>query len=484
MKLKIFLNLIPALMPLLLCGGQTTFQIIFANGVYDEGQYVLETGDGGYLVTGVTEVSTLVFDVYLIKTDANGNIQWSKTLDYSISEGGYCIQKTSDKGYIITGRTQTLSQGMNSILLIKLDQLCNVMWHKIFPAAADRTEEGKSVQQTNDGGYIVAGSTIQVTSIDSDIKLIKTDPQGNLLWEKTFGGAYLDAGEEVLQTADGGFVVTGMISTSFGNMDVYLLKTDADGNEQWSRTFGGNANELARSVLIAGDGGYFIGATTNSFGAGSTDYYLIRTDKYGKELWSTAIGSASTEECFSVGRSVDGGLFLSGSSWGYGSGYADFYLVKTDSTGNLLWQSTFGGVSDDNAYSAQRTNDGGYIIAGRSFSYGNGTAVGYLVKTDSEGKCSAGIGVPDLQNINRREIYVYPNPFQHSAILKIPAITLNEKKNLIFSLYDVMGRQVQELYPDKSGKTVITKQGLTAGTYFYTLALDHVLIGGGKVAVE
>jgi hypothetical protein len=259
-------------------------------------------------------------------------------------------------------------------LLIKTDTEGNEEWNKTF--GGDDGDVGFSVQQTTDGGYIITGFTSSYgTAGGWDVWLIKTDTEGNEEWNETFGsGNDWDEGHSVQQTTDGGYVITGQTSG-----DLWLLKTDSQGDEEWNQTFGGSSADYGESVQQTTDGGFIITGSTSSFGNGSYDVWLIKTDSQGNVVWNQTLGDASYQKGFSVQQTDDGGYIITGY---YGS--YDVWLIKTNSQGQEEWNKTFGGSGQDVGYSVQQTTDGGYIITGYTYSYGNGGDV-WLIKTDSQG---------------------------------------------------------------------------------------------------
>ena len=268
-------------------------------------------------------------------------------------------------------------------------------WEKIFGGIDEHY--GFSVQQTTDGGYIICGYKQFFGNGNRDVYLIKTDGSGTEQWTKTFGGTSWDDGMSVQQTTDGGYIITGK-TASFGNgdWDVYLIKTDGSGTEQWGQTFGGTDGDQGYSVQQTTDGGYIITGSTRSFGNGSSDVYLIKTDGSGTEQWSQTFGGIEGDGGNSVQQTTDGGYIITGSIFS-SIGIEDVYLIKTDASGIEEWSQAYGGLDMDVGTSVQQTTDGGYIICGSSHSFGNGynfrPAV-YLIKTDGSGNITSTFNIP------------------------------------------------------------------------------------------
>jgi hypothetical protein len=368
------------------CMGQVTFQKTYGGSLDDLDYSVQQTNDGGYIMSGVTNsFGAGDYDVYLIKTDFIGDTLWTKTYGGISDEYSYSIQQTTEGGYIIAGSTNGFGAGDYDVYLIKTDTNGDTLWTKTFGGTG--VDYGTSVQQCADGGYVVAGYTGSFGDFYHDVYLIRTKPTGDTVWTKIFGGFGKDEGMSVQQTADDGYLIAGN-TRSFdvgANDHVYLIKTDTTGDTLWTKTYGGTIWDYGYSVHQSADGGYIIAGITNSFGSGLYDVYLIKTDATGDTLWTKTYGGAGYDYAYSVQQTTDGGYIIAGYTHSFGAGGSDVYLIRTNPTGGTLWTKTFGGTGDDGGWSVQQTADGGYIIAGRTKSFGAGNYDVYLIKTDSSG---------------------------------------------------------------------------------------------------
>jgi hypothetical protein len=303
--------------------------------------------------------------------------EWTQTFGGSDHDQGNSVARTSDGGYIIAGQTYSYGAGLNDVYLIKTDSSGNEEWHQTF--GGTEQDYGESVAQTADGGYIIGGLTYSFASY-CDFYLIKTDANGNEVWSQTFGGTGANFGYSVAVCSDGGYVIVGDTTLGAGGYDAWLIKTDADGIMQWSRTFGTSSDDYGRSVIQASDGGYAIAGYTRSYGDGSMDVWLIKTDASGAEEWSQVYGDSGAEYGYSVAQTSDGGYVVAAES-----ALDDYWLIKTDSSGGEMWSYTYGGSGSEGARSVAVAPDGGYVIAGTTYSYGPGYGKMWLVKTDASG---------------------------------------------------------------------------------------------------
>jgi len=305
--------------------------------------------------------------------------EWNQTYGEIGLEWAYSVVQTDDGGYAIAGETWSFGAGYNDYWLIKTDSSGNILWNKTYGGTSH--EIARSVIQTDDGGYAIAGYTFSFGAGQIDSWLVKTDSYGNALWNKTYGGIYCDYGQAVVQTGDGGYAIAGTYSFVTGlDEDFWLVKTDSAGNMLWNKTYGGTDCDVATSVQQTSDGGYVLAGYTFSFGAGQIDSWLVKTDSAGNALWNKTYGGTRDDGAYSVICASDGGYAFAGFTASYGSGGGDFWLVKIDSLGNIRWSRTYGGALGESAHSIVETNDGGYVLAGRTNSHGAGDYDFWLIK--------------------------------------------------------------------------------------------------------
>ena len=355
----------------------------------DYGRACQRTNDGGYIITGSSySYGPGGSDIWLIKTDKNGNEQWNKTFGGGKNDYGRDVQLTNDGGYIITGYTFSYGSGNHDVWLIKTDANGNKQWDRTF--GGQGYEYGESVYQTSDGGYIITGCDYHGGDDPwSELYLIKTDDEGYEDWSNTFGGwGDFSWGYSVRETNDGGYIITGF-TESYGNgaKDIWLIKTNSNGNTQWHKTFGGSGFERGYTVDQTNDGGYILVGYTDSYGNGEQDVWLIKTDSNGDETWNREFGGAEEDIGYDVKETTDGGYIISGGTWSYGAGNRDIWVIKTDGSGNRIWDQTYGGYTTDYAESICLAMDGGYTIIGTTYSFGAGEYDIMFMKIDPLGNC-------------------------------------------------------------------------------------------------
>ncbi len=357
---------------------------------------VIQTSDGGYAMAGHTNSSGAGgYDFWLVKTNSTGNQLWNKTYGGAGNDYAFSVIQTSDGGYAIAGRTFSFGAGYSDFWLVKTNSAGNQLWSKTY--GGPNYDGACFVVQTSDGGYALAGWTSSFGAGNYDFWLVRTDSSGNQLWVKTYGGAGDDEAFSVVQSSDGGYALLGRTNSSgAGGYDFWLVKTNSAGDQLWNKTFGGTGDDEPWSMVHTTEDGYALAGYTTSYGAGSTDFWLVKTDSSGNKLWNKTYGGTGYDEAYSVVQSSDGGYALAGYTTSYGVGSYDFRLVKTDSAGSQLWSHNYGGAGDDEACIVVQSSDGGYALAGYTASFGAGNYDFWLVKTDSVG--SVQVAVPTFSS--------------------------------------------------------------------------------------
>ncbi len=354
---------------------------------YDSAYSIQQTVDGGYIVAGQTySFGAGGFDALVIKLDNEGDTVWSKTIGGAGNDFLYSIQQTMDRGYIAAGETESFGGGSYDVLIIKLNSGGDVMWSETIGGTWH--DSAHSIKQTADGGYIVSGETFSFGEIGHAL-VIRLDSEGRVIWCVTMGGRERDFFHSIQQTSDGGFIAAGE-SYSFGesvvlSSDLFLVKLDSDGKALWSETIGASGNEYARSVKQTSDGGYIVTGESSGYSYGSYDFLVVKLDSNGIVIWCKSVGGASNDYARSIAQTDDGGYVIAGLTYSYPGYEGDVFVVNLDSDGNAIWCKTIGGKKFDMARSIQQTSDGGYVVAGSTESFGAGDYDFFIAKLNFSG---------------------------------------------------------------------------------------------------
>jgi|GEM_PF-351621 len=399
------------------------WQKCLGGSAYEELHSVQQTFDGGYVVAGYAysnddDVSGNhgLADYWIVKLNSVGGIDWQKCLGGSAHEQAHSIQQTLDGGYIVAGGSSSNdgdvfgNHGGNDYWVVKLNSVGDIDWQKCLGGSNNDT--AYSIQQTSDGGYVVAGYTlsndydVSGNHGDADFWIVKLDSVGVIDWQKCLGGSSEEYARSIQQTSDGGYIITGEtrsingdVSGNHGDVDFWLVKLEPDGTLDWQKCLGGTNSDYPRSVQQTSDGGYIVAGVSWSTDGdvsgshGASDYWIVKLESNGDLQWQKCLGGSSNDTAYSIQKTSDGGYFVAGQTYSNNGdvsgnhGAFDYWVVKLESNGDLQWQKCLGGSSNDAARSIQKTSDGGYIVAGYTSSNdgdvsGNhGSADYWIVKT-------------------------------------------------------------------------------------------------------
>jgi hypothetical protein len=377
---------------------------------------IQQTKDGGYIAGGytesgisgdVTQESRGSSDYWIIKTNANGVKQADARFGGTSVDQLTCLQQTSDGGYILGGTSfsgiggdkSQASRGNSDYWIVKIDRKGNKQWDATFGGTGP--DELHSLQQTDDGGYILGGSSLsgisgdktQPTKGGKDFWIVKTDANGVKQWDADFGGDLFEELFSVRQTLEGGYILGGYSLSDVngdrtdpnrGRFDMWIVKTDEKGNKKWDAAFGGNDDDWLAALQQTTDRGYILGGWSWSGASGDksqrtkgdNDYWIIKIDAKGVRQWDADLGGSSNDYLTDIQQTADGGYVLGGYSSSPVSGNktqptqggTDYWIVKTDINGKKQWDADFGGSEFEFLNGLQQTDDGGYILGGYSSS--------------------------------------------------------------------------------------------------------------------
>ncbi|MDX5443418.1 MAG: T9SS type A sorting domain-containing protein [Hymenobacteraceae bacterium] len=488
-----------------------------------------QTSDGGIILGGYStspqggmksepsrdDSLTRRGDYWIVKTDANGVKQWDKTFGANHWDQLNVVKQTSDGGYILGGSSQSdqnndksqASFGGTDGWLIKVDANGNKLWDKVYGSTL--WDGILDLQQTTDGGFILGlvshspqgGNKTQNTYGFYDYWIVKTDAQGNIVWDKTFGGLDDDALVALQQTSDGGYILGGNSRSGIngnktapfqGNNDYWIVKLDANGNKVWDKAYGTIANDIFTSILHTSDGGYIIGGHTTGSGRdksqpskGYADFWILKLDSNGNKVWDKTIGGPSTDGLSSIKQTIDGGYVACGISYsGIGGdkteasrGFDDFWIVKLDVNGNIQWDKTIGGNDLDQPYQILQLSDGSYLVGGVSTSDPGadktdphlGFGEYWLVKLTAGGTTATASEVEAAYELYQN----FPNPFAVNTAIRFRLPKQEQVELLIFnSLGQVVARHqqtYQQGVSEVNWQELLTGNTICSGTYFYQI---------------
>jgi len=442
--------------------GDTIWSRALGGNSSESGYGVGQGADGGFLVAGITySFGAGWSDAYAIKTDGSGNPTWSKTYGGVNAEDILAVTGTADGGFVLLGSTSSFGAGSFDIYMLRVNLNGDTLWTKTIGGLAE--DDGMALQQTSDGGFIVTGQTKSFGAGAEDAYLLRTTGSGGLLWMKTYGDSVSETGLGVVQTPDGGFLMAGLSTSFSSDADAFLIRTDASGDTLWTKRYRGVSSDVFKHVLQTSDGGFLLTGESYSFGTGG-DGFAVRTDSLGNLLWAKAYGGPSHDHFETAALTPDGFLLAGEEGSGFGAGLLDVYLVRTDSLGNSgcneLAASPVVSSAPMQVFTASPLVSGtATIITAPSTLAGHGGMQSTL--------CSSTVGMPE--NAAEEIFAVYPNPAQAAQTLSIRADGISGECRVQIS--NAIG---QRLFQQRSRKTSnellsFTLPELSAGLYFITL---------------
>ncbi len=310
---------------------------------------------------------------------------WQIAFGGSDKDIAYCVAPAEQGSVIVAGATRTFGKGRDDVLAIKVDRNGKILWKKTF--GRKRKDIAYAITPTRDGNFVIVGATRSFSELgDPDLYAIKIDTRGNLIWERHLGGKMRDFGKAVVATGDGGVLIAGA-SESFGDnyLDAYIVKLDKNGKEEWAKIVGGERDDIANGIALTTDGGFVIAGVIESYGYQSKDYYIVRFDSHARQRWTKLIGEESEDVAKAVVATDDGGCVVTGNTRSYGSKRNDIMVVKVAADGKLVWQRLFGYKEKEWMSAIAKKADGGFMMAGRTDSFGHGEFDFYVMQLDPQG---------------------------------------------------------------------------------------------------
>ncbi|ANQ49060.1 hypothetical protein MY04_1686 [Flammeovirga sp. MY04] len=375
----------------------STFNKVLGGGKYDQGKCIIKAHDGGYIIAGRSVGTSGNMDMSLWKIDESGNVKWNYKFGDTETEEVYQIIPTSDGGYITVGSSDSygLSIDLKDTWIVKVNAQGKQLWRQTY-GDENSIEEGTAIAETKDGGFIIGGGILKLDKEEpsEDAFLLRIDAKGTELWRKFYGGAKNDRTVDIIVNEDSYTVVGNTESLGRGKWDIWMFKTDLEGNKQWERTYGGGDTEKANQFVKTNDGGYAIVGYSYTFAEASLDAWIVRTDAEGQQLWHKSFGGLSYDEAHGITKTKDGGYALVGytevyvpDEYGDNTSLEGFntLLVKIDDKGQKQWEKSIGGVKEQRGNAVVEADNGDFIIVGSKQTSDQNNFGILLIRTNSQG---------------------------------------------------------------------------------------------------
>ncbi len=358
-----------------------TWQIAFGGDDKDIAYSVAPAEKGSVIVVGLTRSYGLGRDdVLAMKVDAHGKVLWKKTFGHKRQDIAYAVVRTTDGNYVAVGQTRSFSKlGDPDVYAVKFDTDGNLIWERHF--GGEMQDFAKCAVATGDGGVLLAGASESFGDSYLDAYIIKIDKNGKEEWAKIVGGEREDVANGIALTTDGGFVIAG-VTQSYGyqSKDYYIVRFDKHAKQRWTKVLGEDSDDIAKAVVATADGSCVVTGKTRSYGSKRSDIMVIKVAPNGKLIWQRLFGYKEKEWMNAIVPGDNGGFMMAGQTDSFGHGKFDFYIMQLDKEGHSLWGPVYGGELSDKAYALTRTNDGSYVVVGSTKSYGKGKEDFFIIK--------------------------------------------------------------------------------------------------------
>jgi len=369
-------------------GAQSKFEKAYGDTSNEYGRYAITTSQGGYAMAGYVQRTSTTNDMYFIEVDSCGNFIRDRRIGGTKDEEAQVITKNNSGDYVMAGYTKSYGFGQSDAYVVRLNSP-GLNTAVGYPFGDSLQEAAEYMTIMNSGNYALTGGTNSLTSGGYDVFFARVTAAGALTTFRSYGGSGDDRGYSIRQTSDGGFIIAGGTqSFGAGSSDFYLLKINSTGGLTWTKTFGGPKYDEAYDVKQTLDGGYILVGKTrdrDSTGTSKDDIYIVKTTSSGALSWAKVYGGTDNESGESVIQLSDSSYVVAGYTKSYGHGDYDAYLLKLNKAGGLVWSRTYGGNKEDKAYSVEKTSDNGFVLCGHTKSFGSGGFDFYLIKTDNNG---------------------------------------------------------------------------------------------------
>jgi hypothetical protein len=396
---------------------------------HDIGYYIYPTHDSGFCVAGYTaSFGGGVQNAYLLRLDSNGDTLWAKYYGGVSYDGAHCVLETEDHGFLVTGFAESYGAAGKNLYLIRTDPDGDTIWTKVY--GGNLQDVGYALCPAHGGGFMVVGYRDGPSGwVKGNFWLLKIDTNGDTLWTKVYGGAGEDYGISIRSVPDG-YIIAGVNTyASAGGKDLWLVKTDMDGDTLWTQVYGGALEDVGYGVNTTADGGFIVTGYRDGSGSWTAgDLWLLKTDALGDTLWTRVYGAGGEDFGFDVFERDDG--YIIGGQYGYGS-TKDMWLVRTDTEGDTLWTRRYGGVYDEAGLGMTVTDADEYVLVGYTGSFGAGNNDVYIIKLEPE------------TGIQEHDALPHRSPYTTQIVNNLVGIISDHR----VTIFDITGRPVTQVAP-------------------------------------